>query len=333
MTTATADRVVEPEAKKGDDDVALRPQSLTEFVGQTGPRERIAIAVEAASARGEVCDHILLSGPPGLGKTTLANIVANTMGSKLITTAGPALKRPIDMVGLLCGLSQGDVLFIDEIHAIPTTVQEFLYPAMEDFKVDILTGSKQAASTLRVDIPHFTLVGATTRKGKLADPMRARFGIDLALDFYNVHDMKTIVDRSSEKLKVKLATGTAMEIAKRSRGTPRIANRLLRRVRDYAQVRGDGPKRAIDTSVAKRALNIEGVDMFGLDELDRRYLICLFTTFKGGPAGIEAIAATMQVDPEDLAKSVEPFLLHQGYVVRAVGGRVITSKGKNYFVS
>jgi Holliday junction DNA helicase RuvB len=277
--------------------------------------------VEAARQRGEPLDHVLLSGPPGLGKTTLATIVANEMSAAIVTTAGPSLERGADLMGILTNLSERDVLFIDEIHRLPRIVEELLYPAMEDFSVNFVMDKGLNARTMRIPLRPFTLVGATTRPGMLSSPLRERFGIFHHLDFYSFEELAAIVRRSASILGAAVEPAGAEAIARRARGTPRIANRLLRRVRDYAQVKGDG---TVTAEVAVRALDQEGVDSAGLDRLDRRFLAAIIEQYNGGPVGLEAIAATINDEAETLAEVVEPFLLKIGYVLRAPNGRKAT---------
>jgi Holliday junction DNA helicase RuvB len=299
----------------------LRPQRLDEYVGQRAAVESLRVSVEAARQRGEPLDHVLLSGPPGLGKTTLATIVANEMSAAIVTTAGPSLERGADLMGILTNLSERDVLFIDEIHRLPRIVEELLYPAMEDFSVNFVMDKGLNARTMRIPLRPFTLVGATTRPGMLSSPLRERFGIFHHLDFYSFEELTAIVRRSASILGAAVEPAGAEAIARRARGTPRIANRLLRRVRDYAQVKGDG---TVTAEVAVRALDQEGVDSAGLDRLDRRFLAAIIEQYNGGPVGLEAIAATINDEAETLAEVVEPFLLKIGYVLRAPNGRKAT---------
>ncbi len=299
----------------------LRPQRLDEYVGQRAAVESLRVSVEAARQRGEPLDHVLLSGPPGLGKTTLATIVANEMSAAIVTTAGPSLERGADLMGILTNLSERDVLFIDEIHRLPRIVEELLYPAMEDFAVNFVMDKGLNARTMRIPLRPFTLVGATTRPGMLSSPLRERFGIFHHLDFYSFEELAAIVRRSASILGAAVEPAGAEAIARRARGTPRIANRLLRRVRDYAQVKGDG---TVTAEVAVRALDQEGVDSAGLDRLDRRFLTAIIEQYNGGPVGLEAIAATINDEAETLAEMVEPFLLKIGYVLRAPNGRKAT---------
>ncbi len=299
----------------------LRPQRLEEYVGQRAAVESLRVSVEAARQRGEPLDHVLLSGPPGLGKTTLAAIMANEMGASIVTTAGPSLERGADLMGILTNLAERDVLFIDEIHRLPRVVEELLYPAMEDFSINFVMDKGLNARTMRIPLRPFTMVGATTRPGMLSSPLRERFGIFHHLDFYSETDLAAIIRRSASILGVDVAPGGAEAIARRARGTPRIANRLLRRVRDYAQVKADG---VVSPEVAGRALDQEGVDEVGLDRLDRRFLTAIIENYHGGPVGLEAIAATLNDEPETLAEVVEPFLLKIGFVVRSPNGRRAT---------
>ena len=300
----------------------LRPQRLDEYVGQRATVESLRISVKAARQRGEPLDHVLLSGPPGLGKTTLATIMANEMGAQMVTTAGPSLERGGDLMGILTNLGDRDVLFIDEVHRLPRIVEELLYPAMEDFALNFVMDKGLNAKSMRIPLRPFTLVAATTRPGMLSSPLRERFGIFHHLDFYDVEDLTSIVLRSASIIGASIDQGGAGAIARRSRGTPRIANRLLRRVRDYAQVKGDG---AVTAEVARDALDREGVDQAGLDRLDRRFLGAIIEQYGGGPVGLEAIAATINDEAETLAEVVEPFLLKIGFVVRNPNGRKATA--------
>ena len=299
----------------------LRPRRLEEYIGQREAVESLRVSVEAARQRGECLDHVLLYGPPGLGKTTLAYILANEMGTEIKTTSGPALERGDDLMGIVTSLESGDVLFIDEIHRLPRVVEELLYPAMEDFEVNFVVEKGMHARTMRIPLKSFTLVGATTRPGMLSSPLRERFGIFHHLDFYTDEELARIVTRSAGILGVVVEPEGAFEIARRARGTPRIANRLLRRVRDFAQVRGDG---RISPEAADAALTMEGVDARGLDRLDRRFLQAIIEHYGGGPVGLEAIAATINDEAETLAEMVEPYLLKIGFVVRGPSGRKAT---------
>ncbi len=320
------DRITAPTASSEDEErlqTALRPRDLAEFIGQDLQRRRLSIALEAARQRREPLDHLLLSGPPGLGKTTLAHIVASEMHGKLVSTSGPALERAADLMGMLTRLDEGDVFFIDEIHRIPRVVAEYIYPAMEDFTVDFVLDKGPYAEAVRIPVKPFTLVGATTRKGLLSSPLRDRFGLNFELDFYTVADLTLIVRRSAGLLSVHLDADAAEEIARRSRGTPRIANRLLRRVRDFAQVH---QVEQVGCGVVKEALELEGVDELGLDDLDRRYLKTLIGHYRGGPAGLSALAASMQQEMDTLEDVVEPYLLYEGFCLRTPNGRQATPK-------
>lgn len=298
--------------------LSLRPRALSDYVGQIEVVETLEIAIAAAKKRTEPLDHVLFHGPPGLGKTTLAHIIANEMGGNLTITSGPALEKGGDLIGILTHLSEGDVLFVDEIHRTPKTVEEFLYPAMEDFAVDFVFDKGIHARSHRFRLSRFTLVGATTRVGLLSAPLRDRFGIFRSLDFYNEQDLITISKRSAALLEIAIDDPGAMELARRSRGTPRIVNRLLKRVRDYAQVRSDG---TISLETVVRALALEGIDEMGLTPLDRRYLETVIRFYSGGPVGIEAIAATLQEETDTLVDVVEPYLLKIGFVTRTSSGR------------
>jgi Holliday junction DNA helicase RuvB len=308
---------------------SLRPRRMAEYIGQQDLIERLDIAIRAVKARGEPMEHVLLHGPPGLGKTTLAHVIAEEMGTKVHVTSGPALTRPTDLVGALTRLEHGDVLFIDEIHRLPIAVEEFIYPAMEDFRIDVRMESGLHAQTVQINVKPFTLIGATTRAGLVSAPLRSRFGIAHNLRYYTTDELLTILTRSCELLGVRAAGaqrgGDALAmIAARSRGTPRIANRLLRRVRDFAQVRGDG---VLTAPMVTDSLALEGVDQLGLDELDRSYLRVIAKVYAGGPVGLEAVAATLNQDSGTLEDVVEPYLLQIGFLARTRRGRMLTPAG------
>ncbi|MEI6520805.1 MAG: Holliday junction branch migration DNA helicase RuvB [bacterium] len=307
---------------------ALRPQMLSDYIGQPQIKENLKTAMTAAQARSEALDHVLLYGPPGLGKTTLAHIIANEMGGELVTTSGPALEKAGDLVGLLTNLKQGAVFFIDEIHRLPRVVEEYLYSAMEDYSVDFMVDKGAFAKSIKLPVAKFTLVGATTRAGKLTAPLRERFGIFYHLDFYPDDELVKIVTRSAGIIKIEITAEGAAEIARRSRGTPRIANRLLRRVRDYAQVHADG---IINREIADRALLSQGVDHKGLDEVDRKLLMTIMDIYQGGPVGVEALAATLNEESDTLVDMVEPFLLKIGYLSRTPSGRKATQLAYKHF--
>ena len=316
-------RPVDPKAALEDEvyGASLRPRSFDEYIGQKNVVENLKIAIDAANKRGEVLDHVLLYGPPGLGKTTLAALIAHDLHRSLRPTSGPTLEKPKDLVGILTSLEEGDVLFIDEIHRLGSVVEEFLYPAMEEFQIDFVVDRGAYAKTLRLPLKRFTLIGATTRQGSLSPPLRERFGIVHHLDFYAQDELETIVTQSAQRLTVPIEGDGAAMIAARSRGTPRIANRLLRRVRDFAEVRAEG---RITPDVADEALTREGVDQLGLDKLDRAFLRTIAEHYAGGPVGINAIAATLTEDVETLEDVVEPYLLKIGFVQRTASGRRLT---------
>ena len=309
-------------------DRALRPTMLADYVGQRAVREQLHIFIEAAKRRGDPLDHLLLFGPPGLGKTTLAHIVAHEMGVNLRQTSGPVLERPGDLAAILTNLEKNDVLFIDEIHRLSPVVEEILYPALEDYQIDIMIGEGPAARSIKIDLPPFTLIGATTRAGPLTNPLRARFGIVNQLQFYTTEELVTIVRRSARLLGVAIDPEGAREVACRSRGTPRVANRLLRRVRDYAEVKHDG---TITQEVANRALTMLDVDPAGLDMIDRKFLLTILEKFSGGPVGIENPAAAVGEDRDTLEDVVEPYLIQQGFVQRTPRGRMATMLAWEHF--
>ena len=309
-------------------ELSLRPQRLDEFIGQQKVKDNLQLAIDAALARGEPLDHAIFYGPPGLGKTTLAELIARELRVNIRTTSGPALEKPGDLVGTLTNLRSGDILFIDEIHRLRPVIEEFLYPAMEDYKIDIRLSEGPKAQTITMPIERFTLIGATTRFGMLTPPMRARFGIEQRLNYYSPEDLELIVRRTGDVLKVVIETAGAKEIARRSRGTPRVANRLLRRVRDYAQVRADG---VITEDVARAALAMLDVDQFGLDDMDGRILRAIIEKFDGGPVGVATISAALGEDASTLEEVYEPFLVQQGFLQRTPRGRVATPMAYRHF--
>ncbi len=307
---------------------SLRPQRLDDYIGQEAAKENLKIYIEAALKRGDTLDHVLFYGPPGLGKTTLACIIANEMGVHIKTTSGPAIEKPGEMAAILNGLSQGDVLFIDEIHRLNRQVEEVLYPAMEDFAIDIMVGKGPTARSIRLELPKFTLVGATTRAGLLTAPLRDRFGVLHRLEFYVPDELATIIRHSARILNVEIEEEGAYELARRSRGTPRLANRLLKRVRDYAQVRGDG---IITKSIAVEALDLMGVDPMGLDASDRNMLLTMIHKFSGGPVGLDTMAAAIGEDSGTISDVIEPYLLQNGFINRTPQGRVVTGMCYRHF--
>ena len=325
-----SDRLISATPDREDDqfEVSLRPRSLAEYVGQSKAKENLKVFIDAARGRNEALDHVLFYGPPGLGKTTLANIVANEMGVSIKSTSGPVIEKPGDLAAVLTNLEEGDVLFIDEIHRLSPVVEEILYPAMEDYQLDIMIGQGPSARTIKLDIPRFTLVGATTRAGLLSSPLRDRFGVISRLEFYSIEELTVIVERSAGLLGIETTKDGAAEIARRSRGTPRIANRLLRRVRDFAQVEGSG---CVTHEIADKSLLRMEVDVKGFDHMDRLLMLTILDKFNGGPVGLDTLAAAIGEERDTIEDVIEPFLIQQGYLNRTPRGRMATQLAIKHF--
>jgi len=330
MHASDRSEVVSPRAQHAEEDLekTLRPRSIAEFIGQEKIKENLNVFLTAALRRGETLDHVLLSGPPGLGKTTLAYIIAEEMGATIRTTSGPVLDKPASIAGLLTNLEHGDVLFIDEIHRLSPVVEEYLYSAMEDYRIDIMIDSGPNARSVKLTLPPFTMIGATTRKGLLTAPLRARFGIDFRYDYYTAPVLRQIVERSARILGLSISEGGALEIARRSRGTPRVANRLLRRTRDFAEVEGDG---GITQEISDRALNALDVDEHGLDEMDARILLTLIEKFGGGPTGLSNLAVSVGEDAGTIEEVYEPYLIQEAFLERTARGRIATRRAYRHF--
>lgn len=323
-------RVISTQVMEEDikNEKTLRPQTLDQYIGQAKAKENLKIYIEAAKGRGESLDHVLFFGPPGLGKTTLAGIIANEMGTHMKVTSGPAIAKPGEMAAILSNLQEGDILFVDEIHRLNRQVEEVLYPAMEDYAIDIMIGKGSSARSIRLDLPKFTLVGATTRAGLLSAPLRDRFGVIHHLEFYTVDELKTIIIKSAEKLEVEIDEEGAFELARRSRGTPRLANRLLKRVRDFAEVKYDGK---ISKAVAAFALDLLEVDKMGLDQNDRNILMTMIEKFQGGPVGLDTLAAAIGEDAGTIEDVYEPYLVKNGFIIRTPKGRMVTDMAYKHF--
>ena len=330
ITDSNEERIVSTGETNADTEIeyTLRPKILSEYIGQTKAKENLKVFIEAAKMRGEPLDHVLLYGPPGLGKTTLAGIIANEMGVNIRITSGPAIEKPGDLAALLTNLSQDDILFVDEIHRMSRSVEEILYPAMEDYALDIIIGKGPSARSIRLDLPKFTLIGATTKAGALAAPLRDRFGVISRLEMYNPNELKTIIKRSASILNIDIDDEGASEIARRSRGTPRIANRLLKRVRDFAQLSQDG---VISKELADHALNKMEIDDHGLDAIDKRMLLTVINQYGGGPVGVETLAATIGEETDTIEDVYEPYLMQIGFINRTPRGRVVTPSAYEHF--